>query len=148
MQFSHSSLPRLLTICWYLGDMLTTHTAGSVTVPPIASCSFVFRVVGFIIDDFFFKKKRYQIVLQLVLYISSSIEFFLSTQIRGRIKYSLVSPYNNTIKQGVVLSISTLCFLSLIVYGTAGSSMLYFFSLTVCEVTVSLLCSPCFLYLY
>jgi len=32
--------------------MLTTHAIGSATVPPIASCSFVFRVVGFIIDDF------------------------------------------------------------------------------------------------
>jgi len=31
--------------------MLTTHAAGSATAPPIASCSFVFRVVGFIIDD-------------------------------------------------------------------------------------------------
>jgi len=38
-----------------LGGMLTTHAAGSATVPPIASCSFVFRVVGFIIDDL--KKK-------------------------------------------------------------------------------------------
>jgi len=38
--------------------MLTTHAAGSATVPPIASCSFVFRVVGFIIDDF--KKKMYK----------------------------------------------------------------------------------------
>ena len=34
--------------------MLTTHAAGSATAPPIASCSFVFRVVG-IIDDL--KKK-------------------------------------------------------------------------------------------
>jgi len=31
--------------------MLTTHAAGSATMPLIASCSFVFRVVGFIIDD-------------------------------------------------------------------------------------------------
>ena len=31
--------------------MLTTHAAGSATVPPIVSCSFVFRVVGFIIDN-------------------------------------------------------------------------------------------------
>jgi len=37
--------------------MLTTHAAGSATVPPIASCSFVFRVVGFIVDDL--KKKSY-----------------------------------------------------------------------------------------
>jgi len=34
-----------------LGGILTTYTAGSATAPPIASCSFVFRVVGFIIDD-------------------------------------------------------------------------------------------------
>jgi len=53
---SHSSLPRLLTICWYLEGMLTTHAAGSATAPLIASCSFVFRVVGFIIDDL--KKKH------------------------------------------------------------------------------------------
>jgi len=32
--------------------MLTTHATGSATVFLIASCSFVFRVVGFIIDDF------------------------------------------------------------------------------------------------
>jgi len=31
--------------------MLTTHAAGSATAPPIVSCSFVFRVVGFIIND-------------------------------------------------------------------------------------------------
>jgi len=31
--------------------MLTTHATGSATMPLIASCSFVFRVVGFIIDD-------------------------------------------------------------------------------------------------
>ena len=36
--------------------MLTIHAAGSATVPPIVSCSFVFRVVGFIIDDS--KKKK------------------------------------------------------------------------------------------
>jgi len=36
--------------------MLTTHAAGSATAPLIASCSFVFRVVGFIIDDL--KKKK------------------------------------------------------------------------------------------
>jgi len=36
--------------------MLTTHAAGSATVLLIASCSFVFRVVGFIIDDL--KKKK------------------------------------------------------------------------------------------
>jgi len=34
-----------------MGDMVTTHVAGSTTMPPIVSCSFVFRVVGFIIDD-------------------------------------------------------------------------------------------------
>ena len=44
-------MTRLLTTCWYLEGMLTTHTAGSATMPPIVSCSFVFRVVGFIIDD-------------------------------------------------------------------------------------------------
>ena len=49
-------------------DMATTHhydiitmpvcpTAGSATAPPIASCSFVFRVVSFIIDDL--KKNHY-----------------------------------------------------------------------------------------
>jgi len=38
--------------------MLTTHAAGSVTALLIASCSFVFRVVGFIIDDLKKKKKR------------------------------------------------------------------------------------------
>ena len=37
--------------------MLTTHAAGSATVFPIASCSFVSRVVGFIIDDSKKKKK-------------------------------------------------------------------------------------------
>jgi len=36
--------------------MLTTYATGSATMPPIASCSF--RVVGFIIDDFFFKKEK------------------------------------------------------------------------------------------
>jgi len=35
--------------------MLTIYAAGSATMPLIASCSFVFRVVGFIIDDL--KKK-------------------------------------------------------------------------------------------
>jgi len=49
----YSSLPRLLITYWYLGDMLTTHAAGSATMPPITSCSFVFKVVGFITDDFF-----------------------------------------------------------------------------------------------
>jgi len=38
--------------------MLTTHAAGSVTIPPIASYLFVFRVVGFIIDDVKKKKKK------------------------------------------------------------------------------------------
>jgi len=38
--------------------MLTTHATGSTTVLPIASYSFVFRVVGFIIDDLK-KKKNY-----------------------------------------------------------------------------------------
>jgi len=37
--------------------MLITHAAGSAIAPPIASCSFVFRVVGFIIDDLKKKKK-------------------------------------------------------------------------------------------
>jgi len=36
--------------------MLVTHTIGFTTMPPIVFCSFVFRVVGFIIDDF--KKNR------------------------------------------------------------------------------------------
>jgi len=36
--------------------MLTTHAAGSATAPPTASCSFVFRVVDFIIDGS--KKKK------------------------------------------------------------------------------------------
>jgi len=40
--------------------MLTTHAVGSVTVFPVASCSFVFRVVGFIIDDS--KKKNNSLV--------------------------------------------------------------------------------------
>jgi len=31
--------------------MLITYAIGSATATPIASCSFVFRVVGFIIDD-------------------------------------------------------------------------------------------------
>ena len=39
---------------WKSPITLTTHATGSATMPPIASCSFVFRVVGFIIDDFFF----------------------------------------------------------------------------------------------
>jgi len=38
--------------------MLTTHATGSATMPLIASCSFVFRVVGFIIDDSKKKKKK------------------------------------------------------------------------------------------
>jgi len=38
--------------------MLTTYTTGSATVPLIASCSFVFEVVGFIINDFKKKKKH------------------------------------------------------------------------------------------
>jgi len=37
--------------------MLTTHAAEFATVPLIASCSFVFRVVGFMIDDFLKKKQ-------------------------------------------------------------------------------------------
>jgi len=37
--------------------MLTTHAIGSATMPLIASCLFVFRVVGFIIDDLEKKKK-------------------------------------------------------------------------------------------
>jgi len=37
--------------------MLTTHAVGSATAPLIVYCSFVFRVVDFIIDDFFLKKK-------------------------------------------------------------------------------------------
>jgi len=36
--------------------MLTTHATESATVLLIVSCSFVFRVVGFIIDDL--KKKQ------------------------------------------------------------------------------------------
>jgi len=43
--------------------MLTTHATGSATMPLIASCSFVFRVVGFIIDDSK-KKKKIQNVFQ------------------------------------------------------------------------------------
>ena len=39
--------------------MLTTHAAEFATVPLIASCSFVFRVVGFIIDDL--KEKKIEI---------------------------------------------------------------------------------------
>jgi len=35
--------------------MLTTYAARFATVSPIAFCSFVFRVVSFIIDDFFKK---------------------------------------------------------------------------------------------
>jgi len=42
--------------------MLITHAAGSATAPPIVSCSFVFRVVGFIIDDFFLKKKTHNTI--------------------------------------------------------------------------------------
>jgi len=38
--------------------MLTTYAAGSATMLPIASCSFVFRVVGFIINDLKKKKKK------------------------------------------------------------------------------------------
>jgi len=38
--------------------MLITYAAGSATMPPIASCSFVFRVIGFIIDDLKKKKKE------------------------------------------------------------------------------------------
>jgi len=38
--------------------MLTTHATGFATAPPIASCSFISRVVGFIIDDFLKKKKK------------------------------------------------------------------------------------------
>jgi len=38
--------------------MLIIHAAGSVTVLLIASCSFVFRVVGFIIDDSKKKTKK------------------------------------------------------------------------------------------
>jgi len=37
--------------------MLTTHAVGSATAPPIVYCSFVFRVVDFIIDDLKKKKK-------------------------------------------------------------------------------------------
>jgi len=37
--------------------MLTTHATGSATMPLIASCSFVFRGVGFIIDNSKKKKK-------------------------------------------------------------------------------------------
>jgi len=37
--------------------MLTTHATGSATASLIASCSFVFRAVDFIIDDFFEKKR-------------------------------------------------------------------------------------------
>jgi len=36
--------------------MLATYATGFATTPLIASCSFVFRVVGFIIDEFFLKK--------------------------------------------------------------------------------------------
>jgi len=43
--------------------MLTTHATGSATMPLIASCSFVFRAVGFIIDDSK-KKKKIQNVFQ------------------------------------------------------------------------------------
>jgi len=46
--------------------MLTTHATGSATMPLIASCSFVFRVVGFIIDDSK-KKKKKQKVFQAIL---------------------------------------------------------------------------------
>jgi len=44
--------------------MLTTYTTGSATVPLIASCSFVFEVVGFIINDFKKKKKNPWIIQQ------------------------------------------------------------------------------------
>jgi len=37
--------------------MLITYAAGSATMPLIASCLFVFRVAGFIIDDLKKKKK-------------------------------------------------------------------------------------------
>jgi len=40
--------------------MLATHAAGSATTPLIASCSFVFRVFGFIIGDL--KKKLWKAV--------------------------------------------------------------------------------------
>jgi len=40
--------------------MLTTHAAGSATMPSITSYSFVFRVVGFIINDFL-KKSKFKI---------------------------------------------------------------------------------------
>jgi len=49
--------------------MLTTHAAGSATVLPIASCSFVFRVVGFIIDDLKKKKKTLRGVVRLLMKI-------------------------------------------------------------------------------
>jgi len=42
--------------------MLTTYAAGSATASPIASCSFVFRVVGLIIDDLKKRKKRYNLL--------------------------------------------------------------------------------------
>jgi len=41
-----------------LGGILTTHAAGSATMPLIAFCSFLFRVVSFIIDDLKKKKKK------------------------------------------------------------------------------------------
>jgi len=40
--------------------MLITYAAGSATMPLIASCLFVFRVAGFIIDDFKKKKEKVQ----------------------------------------------------------------------------------------
>jgi len=46
--------------------MLTTHATGSATVFLIASCSFVFRVVGFIIDDLKKKKDEHSIVAESV----------------------------------------------------------------------------------
>jgi len=48
--------------------MLTTHAAGSATVLPIASCSFVFRVVGFIIDDLKKKKEILDSVMVSLVY--------------------------------------------------------------------------------
>jgi len=68
--------------------MLTTHAARSATAPPIASCLFVFRVVGFIIDDL--KKHIYlanQLLLHALLFLLSMLNKFYKIQISsGKIR--------------------------------------------------------------
>jgi len=54
--------------------MLTTYAAGFATMSPIASCSFVFGVVGFIIDDLKNKNKNL-ITLQVQVDKKNSMKF-------------------------------------------------------------------------